>query len=79
MPAPTTPFLKAITDLAKEFDVIAFAVSAVLPTDEGFGIVSGAASRMDDKNPETERVVATMEDSVIKAIKMVGGRTVRPF
>lgn len=70
-----SPFLQAVTDLAKEFDVIAFAISAVLPTEEGFGIASGAASRMAGNSEEAEQVTAAMEDAVKKAIKLIAGQS----
>lgn len=69
MPRPKTPFLEAVTELAKEHSVIAFVISAVLPIEDGFGISAGAASRLDEGAPENEEIMTAMEEAVGSAVE----------
>lgn len=68
-------FLQAVTDLANEHGVVCFAVAAAVPSDAGFEVVGGAASRLDDTHPETEQVVESLRKAVEGAFdKMKSGK-----
>lgn len=78
MSTSKTSFLEAVTDLAKEHNVVAFVIAAVTPTEDGFALSAGAASRLDENAPENDEVMQAMEDSIASAIVklrtgMVGG------
>jgi hypothetical protein len=73
---PKNKFLQALTDLANEHGVVCFAVSAVLPSEEGFAIVGGCASRLDDTQPESAQVVESMRGAVESAIEKLKSGTI---
>jgi len=68
MSTTRTSFLEAVTELAKAHDVVAFVIAAVTPTEDGFGLSAGAASRLDENAPENEEVMQAMEESIASAV-----------
>ena len=63
------PFLQAITDLANEHGLAAFAVAAALPNGDDMEIIGGAASGMPVMDPLNDEVLDSMTNAVNAAIR----------
>lgn len=64
MSKPIDPFLQAVTDLANEHGVAAFAMAAAVPSGDDLLIVGGSASGLSVTDPLNDQVLDAMANAV---------------
>lgn len=68
MTKPPNPFLQAVTDLANEHGVAAFALAAAIPDGDDLAIIGGAASGLPASDPLNDEVLHAMQNAVHAAL-----------
>ena len=72
-------FMKLVTALAEDQGLAALVVAAVVPSEDGFTVGAGAASRMDDTSGGTDTVLDAMTDAAQKAVAKLKKEPEEPF
>lgn len=68
MSKPIDPFLQAVTDLANEHNVTAFAMAAAVPAGDDLLIIGGSACGLPASDPLNDQVLDAMSNAVHGAL-----------